>query len=40
MEQMANDALAMFAFAVLSILGFWKLGEIIYWAVTHVRVSW
>lgn len=32
---------AMFlALCIFVPLGLWKLGELVYWAVTHVRVTW
>ncbi len=33
-------AVMFFGMAALSILGLWKLGELVYWLVTHVRVMW
>lgn len=29
-----------FALILFVPLGLWKLGELIYWLVTHVRVTW
>lgn len=29
-----------FAFVFFAVFGTWKLTELVYWAVTHVRVTW
>lgn len=37
---MRQLVVALFLLLVLGPFGLWKLGEVVWWLATHVRISW